>query len=520
MNIIAFEKKDKLRTRYRYAVYVRKLVREGDIPYSRSFIVIKNQYGVIVHFTCFHKYVVTYSDSVYRPIASDIREKLLYVCEMLNHILVGNYENTGAAHVFKINKKMLAEFFQHYALEKLPNESYRSRQSIEKCVTSVTMFFRKLCRKYGEYISLSVDELYNEKSVINIRGKGRKKLIPNFQVRGIPEHKRIFGDIPTKVFAILLNQAFKHTPEIAFAICAQAFAGLRPGEVMNLRQEKSPLGQGLCITIMGEQTKSIELDLTREYALRSDGVICGRIKKERRQKIYPVFLPAFVAAYERHKKHLMSKNFEAEYCPMFVNNQGKAMTYEHYKWLFKQLVEQHLRPMLLNHDDAECRLYGQLLYENSLGLHSLRHWFSVTLVLMGEDIAQLQYWRGDTNPESALSYLQNKGELMRELSAANESFAELLVKGVYYRGCPYCAGKRAIPGETDLLTLAPHIAKKWDYEKNTVNITEVTLKSNKKVWWICEYGHKWKAKVYKRAIGRGCPICAGKVIYSSKNVKV
>jgi integrase len=367
---------------------------------------------------------------VYRPIASDVREKLIYVCEMLNHILVKRYEHTGAAHVFQVNKKMLSDFFQHYALEQLPSESYRSRQSIEKCVSSVTMFFRKLCRDYGDYMAISISELYDEKIVVNNRGKGRKKPVPNFQVRGIPEHKRIFRDIPTKVFALLLNQAFKHTPEIAFAICSQAFAGLRPGEAMNLRQEKSPLGKGLSITILAGQPKSIELDLTREYALRSDGIICGRIKKERWQKVYPVFLPAFVAAYERHKKYLETINCEPEYCPMFVNNQGKAMTYAHYKWLFSRLVERHLRPLLLNHDDAECRLYGQLLYENKLSPHSLRHWFSVTLVLSGEDVAQLQYWRGDSNPESALSYLQNKGELMRELSAVNNSFAELLIKGV------------------------------------------------------------------------------------------
>lgn len=106
------------------------------------------------------------------------------------------------------------------------------------------------------------------------------------------------------------------------------------------------------------------------------------------------------------------------------------MTYANYKWLFSRLIERHLRPLLLNHEDAECRLYGQLLHENKLGPHSLRHWFSVTLVLSGEDVAQVQYWRGDTNPESALSYLQNKGELLRELSAANNSFAEILMKGV------------------------------------------------------------------------------------------
>jgi integrase len=430
MNMLKIERENRLRTRYRYAVYERRLIHNGTMAYSRSFLVLKNQYGVIVHFTGFHKYVTTYSDAVYRPLASDLREKLLYVCDMLNYILVDHYEATGVAHVFQISRDMLERFFRDYALEVLPNGTHRSRQSIEKCVSSVTSFFGKLCRKHGGYMAVNIDQLYSESPARGTRGKGRKKLTPAFQVRGISENKRIFRDIPTKVFALMLNQAFRYTPEIAFAICVQAFAGLRPGEAMNLRQETSPLGAGVTITVINGILKGAELDLTREYALRSDGIVCGKIKKERRQKVYPAFLSAFAAAYERHRKYLSSRDFEREYCPMFVNSRGKAMTYADYRGHFIQLVENHLRPMLLTHEDAECRIYGQLLYENALGLQSLRHWFSVALVLMGEDIAQLQYWRGDTSPESALSYLQNKGELMRELAVANESFAELLRNGV------------------------------------------------------------------------------------------
>jgi len=100
---------------------------------------------------------------------------------------------------------------------------------------------------------------------------------------------------------------------------------------------------------------------------------------------------------------------------MFVNNRGMAMTYDDYSRRFKSLVDNHFRAVLLECDDPECRIYGQLLYENRLGLHSLRHWYSVQLVLHGEDIAQIQYWRGDRNPESAFEYLQNKGDLVREL---------------------------------------------------------------------------------------------------------
>ena len=72
-------------------------------------------------------------------------------------------------------------------------------------------------------------------------------------------------------------------------------------------------------------------------------------------------------------------------------------------------------------------MYGQLLYENKLGPHALRHFFSVQLALMGEDVAGLQYWRGDSNPESALLYLQNKGDLIKELSAANDMFADFMI---------------------------------------------------------------------------------------------
>lgn len=79
-------------------------------------------------------------------------------------------------------------------------------------------------------------------------------------------------------------------------------------------------------------------------------------------------------------------------------------------------------------------------------------------------------------------------------------------------GCPYCAGKKAIPGKTDLLTVAPH-------QRNGKAISDVTIKSNYKAWWTCDKKHRWKTQVYNRTKGCGCPYCAGKVIYSAKNVR-
>jgi integrase len=248
----------------------------------------------------------------------------------------------------------------------------------------------------------------------------------------MPQHNKIFRDMPTKVLEILINLAFINARDIVFALCLQIFAGLRPGEVCNVRQDNSPLGCGIIQTINDNKVLRIEIDLTQEYILRSDGIICGKIKKERIQRIHPAFTDAFSKAYTFHKRYIDTKQYEEAYCPMFVNSKGTAMTYFNYRNKFNNLIINHLRPLLLKHEDSECRIYGQLLYEHSLGLHVLRHWFSVQLVLMGEDIAQIQYWRGDSDPQSAFEYLQDKGELLNELSRANEQFSKLLINWESY----------------------------------------------------------------------------------------
>ena len=78
-------------------------------------------------------------------------------------------------------------------------------------------------------------------------------------------------------------------------------------------------------------------------------------------------------------------------------------------------------------------------------------------------------------------------------------------------GCPYCAHKKVIVGETDLKTVFPDIAEDWNYEKNgNLKPENVTAYSNKKVWWKCELGHEWESDVSSRTIRPShCPYCSG-----------
>ena len=77
------------------------------------------------------------------------------------------------------------------------------------------------------------------------------------------------------------------------------------------------------------------------------------------------------------------------------------------------------------------------------------------------------------------------------------------------RGCPYCSGRYAIKGETDLLTVNPALAVEWNYEKNgKLSPENFTANSKVKVWWKCTKGHEWQSTIANRNRGRGCPYCS------------
>ncbi len=78
--------------------------------------------------------------------------------------------------------------------------------------------------------------------------------------------------------------------------------------------------------------------------------------------------------------------------------------------------------------------------------------------------------------------------------------------------CPYCTGKKVLPGFNDLATLEPKVAAQWHPNLNGALTPQmVTTGSHRRAWWQCDYGHVWKAVVYARAGSQkcGCPVCAG-----------
>ncbi len=85
-------------------------------------------------------------------------------------------------------------------------------------------------------------------------------------------------------------------------------------------------------------------------------------------------------------------------------------------------------------------------------------------------------------------------------------------------GCPYCAGRRPIPGENDLAALYPALAAEWHPTKNGTLLPEHCLPgSHRRVWWRCSNGHEWQAQIKSRVHGAGCPICTNRHVITTVN---
>ena len=89
----------------------------------------------------------------------------------------------------------------------------------------------------------------------------------------------------------------------------------------------------------------------------------------------------------------------------------------------------------------------------------------------------------------------------------NHSWETYVYSRTAGRGCPYCSGRYAITGETDLQTLRPDVATDWDYIKNETGPDEWTVGSGKKAWWKCKNGHERLTSIYERVKSNGCPEC-------------
>lgn len=75
------------------------------------------------------------------------------------------------------------------------------------------------------------------------------------------------------------------------------------------------------------------------------------------------------------------------------------------------------------------------------------------------------------------------------------------------RGCPFCSGQR-VTDNNRLSIKNPELAEEWDFDRNELDLSEVSVHSGKWAHWVCSEGHSWSARINDRSHGSGCPKCA------------
>lgn len=137
------------------------------------------------------------------------------------------------------------------------------------------------------------------------------------------------------------------------------------------------------------------------------------------------------------------------------------------------------------------------------------------------DIPELaQQWDQESNgcntPENTTAYSNKKVSWICDKGHKWDSVVSSRTRG---NGCPYCSGRKKIPGVNDFATLHPDIARQWDDKKNKTSLpNDMSSSSHKKVWWVCSKGHSYSARIDNRVnLNRGCPYCSGRNAISGRN---
>ncbi|WP_167956564.1 site-specific integrase [Anaerosporobacter faecicola] len=407
---------------YYFSIYNHLLIIKDNQLISRKFIVLKDNNKNIVSFTDFHRYVR--SKKTIRNITDDGNNRFDFVVKFLNYAFFERDINV----LDNLSIEIVKDFMNGYGSGTLPgDEQGRTKSTVEVCIMAIMDFLEAFINERKSKCAIRIDELYKIIPVRNRRGGIINKKIPIFDVVYTNKHKDIFRDIPNRAFEILISYIASNHTDILMLVALSAFAGLRPSEACNVRREDSPLGAGLIFTVEDGCVTKLQIDLRNEICLRSDLMPTGRIKKERMQTVPIMFIDALTKSYNIYMKYMEGHPYEAVYGALSVNKQGKAITYDSYYQKFRKIIREEIIPIYLDDENSEVVNYGRLLLENNISPHVFRHWYTVQLVLSGMDnIGEIMYARGDTSPESSLTYLQNKGELEKQYRKVNNEMFNYL----------------------------------------------------------------------------------------------
>lgn len=412
----------------KFGLYKETMINEYGLIHDKWFIVLKDRKtDVVLEFTPYTRFL-RYTDVIIDKRRSEtIKSWGQFICRFLNFVLIDNYSLFKIDEIQKVNIEIGNKFIEEYAKGNVGSK--------EKSMESLKEEMNKLCKLYSNIKDIykkDATEIYEYKW--KYKDNRNKIRYNNYFVLNSSNNEHlefdIFRNMPNDIFEVFLRLSEIYYPELTFAIALQAYAGLRPGEICNVRQSIDPRSPGVTYQKIGSRMTSFNIDLRQKYQMRADGKDVGGIKKRRNQKVYTPYLTRVQELYERHLEILNDYQFDDGYYPMFVNKNGKAITVKSYREKIERLANIYLKKYLAKSDNSYFRRYAEILTQKKLSPHFLRHFFTVLLVLDNLTPHEIATWRGDSSLESALTYCKDKDELLRNIKELNGDIVEYMLKGV------------------------------------------------------------------------------------------
>lgn len=413
---------------FKFGLHKQAMISEEGELIETWFIALKDRKtNVTLELTPYTKLLRYSTKSIDSRQSETIRSRGVFLCMFLNYILIDNYERFQLDDIKNVAIEHGNSFLRAYAYGEIGRKE-KTINTVEIAIDKLTQVYIAIKAVYKKEANFIYKKNFYEKDA-----RGKQRIIIPFKIEGksnLVNDFEIFRDMPECIFWKFLDLSKVYYPELTFAIALQAFAGLRPGEVCNVRQAISPVGESIKYQRVGTKLRNFEINLQHKYKMRNDMVDVGSIKVKRKQKVYPKYLPLIDELYKRHLEILQTYELEDGCYPMFVGCNGKAITVKSYREKIQRLINKYLRNELLKSDDNILRHYGEILTQKTLSPHFLRHFFTVRLVLDDLQAPLIAYWRGDRSLDTALHYCRNKEELRNAIYDSNVKVVETILRGV------------------------------------------------------------------------------------------
>jgi hypothetical protein len=255
-------------------------------------------------------------------------------------------------------------------------------------------------------------------------GEAQYKLIAPFPEVELPHEQhsnRNEHDMSHILQSMFLEVAFEEVNIIAFGVACEIFGGLRLSEVVRTRYST--------ITTIGYYGQhGILINLRDDdYGTRPDlknNQAKGNVKRPRVQSV----LSPFGLVGELFRQHSLKYRAIDDSDAVFVNANGKPMSYESYRYYFNILKSRFIE-RLMKSDNPILKSQALVLQGSRWSTHICRGIFSNNLIEIVDNVVIAQIQRGDLSSDSIRVYLGNSKKLSEKFEQnAEQTYRNLVEK--------------------------------------------------------------------------------------------